>query len=218
MDSSDKPSGQEGFPLRAWSICVYVLDNKGVEHPADIFSKVEYHLHPTFPKPLHTLHHAPFKIQEEGWGEFDMQIKLFPFDKTSDHTIQHDLNFQSEKYEAEHRIVFRNPKPALIDKLRETGTVPGDENGIKGGRKSEGATKKIKRNTSVDMERLADGLQRLQEDDLLSVVQMVHDNKTSESYIRNDLENGEFHVDLYTLPDSLVKMLWDFVVERNGDR
>ena len=22
---------------------------------------------------------------------------------------------------------------------------------------------------------------------------------------------GEFHVDLYTLPDSLVKMLWDFV-------
>jgi hypothetical protein len=22
---------------------------------------------------------------------------------------------------------------------------------------------------------------------------------------------GEFHVDLYTLPDNLVKMLWDFV-------
>jgi len=25
------------------------------------------------------------------------------------------------------------------------------------------------------------------------------------------LLDGEFHVDLYTLPDALIKMLWDFV-------
>ena len=25
---------------------------------------------------------------------------------------------------------------------------------------------------------------------------------------------GEFHVDLYTLPDNLIKMLWDFAQER----
>jgi hypothetical protein len=25
---------------------------------------------------------------------------------------------------------------------------------------------------------------------------------------------GEFHVDLYTLPDVLIKMLWDFVQEK----
>lgn len=25
---------------------------------------------------------------------------------------------------------------------------------------------------------------------------------------------GEFHVDLYTLPDNLIKMLWDFTNER----
>jgi transcription initiation factor IIF auxiliary subunit len=60
------------------------------------------------------------------------------------------------------------------------------------------------------MEKLADGLQRLPEDDLLQVVQMIHDNKTNETYTKNDVENGEFHVDLYTLPDSLVKQLWDF--------
>lgn len=27
---------------------------------------------------------------------------------------------------------------------------------------------------------------------------------------------GEFHVDLYTLPDSLIKMLWDFTSERGA--
>ena len=40
----------------------------------------------------------------------------------------------------------------------------------------------------IDMDKLADGLQKLGEDDLLQVVQMVHDNKTSESYTKNDVE------------------------------
>ena len=26
--------------------------------------------------------------------------------------------------------------------------------------------------------------------------------------------DGEFHVDLYTLPDTLVKMLWDFTTSK----
>lgn len=83
----------------------------------------------------------------------------------------------------------------------------------------------------VDMDKLADGLQKLGEDDLLQVVQMVHDNKSSESYTRNDVDRmslllltcvmlmrveGEFHVDLYTLPDTLLKMLWDFTQEKGA--
>jgi transcription initiation factor IIF auxiliary subunit len=28
------------------------------------------------------------------------------------------------------------------------------------------------------------------------------------------LADGEFHVDLYTLPDQLIKMLWDFTEKR----
>jgi transcription initiation factor IIF auxiliary subunit len=39
------------------------------------------------------------------------------------------------------------------------------------------------------MEKLADGLQKLGEDDLLHVVTMVHDNKTSETYTKNDVES-----------------------------
>jgi transcription initiation factor IIF auxiliary subunit len=86
------------------------------------------------------------------------------------------------------------------------------------------------------MDKLADGLQRLGEDDLLQVVQMVHDNKAADSYTVNDVERafppsiyisneylnltllteGEFHVDLYTLPDALIKMLWDFVHQKGA--
>lgn len=38
------------------------------------------------------------------------------------------------------------------------------------------------------MDKLADGLQKLGEDDLLQVVQMVHDNKAPDSYTKNDVE------------------------------
>jgi transcription initiation factor TFIID/TFIIF subunit len=38
------------------------------------------------------------------------------------------------------------------------------------------------------MDKLAEGLQKLGEDDLLQVVQMVHDNKTADSYTKNDVE------------------------------
>jgi len=64
------------------------------------------------------------------------------------------------------------------------------------------------------MEKLADGLQRLGEEDLLHIVQLIHDQKSPDTYTKNDVENGEFHVDLYTLPDGLVKTLWDFTGQK----
>ncbi|MCJ1314660.1 transcription factor TFIIF complex subunit Tfg3 [Agyrium rufum] len=66
------------------------------------------------------------------------------------------------------------------------------------------------------MDRLADNLQKLTEDDLLQVVQMIHEQKSPDSYTKNDVNAGEFHVDLYTLPDTLIKALWEFSQEKAG--
>lgn len=49
----------------------------------------------------------PFKIEEKGWGEFDMTIVLSATNKGGDHSLEHDLNFQSERYEAKHTVVSR---------------------------------------------------------------------------------------------------------------
>jgi transcription initiation factor IIF auxiliary subunit len=62
-------------------------------------------------------------------------------------------------------------------------------------RGKDAAKKKNRRDKNVDMEKLADGLQKLSEDDLLHVVTMVHDNKTSETYTKNDVES------MCTLPE-----------------
>ncbi|KAF2103480.1 SAS complex, SAS5 subunit/transcription initiation factor IID, subunit 14 [Rhizodiscina lignyota] len=206
----DEDSGMEGYPQRGWDISVVLLNAAGEEIPATVFEKATYKLHPSFgARATQVIKSPPFKIQEKGWGEFDMQIVLTGINKGGDHTIDHDLNFQSEKYEAKHTITFRNPKPELMKLLEESGPL---ENGVKG--KANEGKKKQRKDRNVDMEKLADGLQKLGEDDLLTVVQMVHDNKSSDTYTKNDVENGEFHVDLYTLPDSLVKQLWDFTASR----
>ena len=49
----------------------------------------------------------------------------------------------------------------------------------------------------VDMEKLADGLQKLGEEDLLQVVQMVYDNKTQDTYTKNDVESMPSTIPLY---------------------
>jgi transcription initiation factor IIF auxiliary subunit len=51
----------------------------------------------------------PFRIDEKGWGEFDMSITLTAIAKGGDHTLAHDLNFQSERYEAKHQVVSALP-------------------------------------------------------------------------------------------------------------
>ncbi len=154
-----------------------------------------------------------------------MTVDLYTSEKGGKQTIAHYLNFAKGKYEAKHNVVFKSPSAALINLLRETGPVPGDENGA---RKKDKLVRAKKASGTVDMEKLAEGLLKLGEDDLLHVVQMIHDNKSEDSYTKNDIERefpespaplllansaleGEFHVDLYTLPESLVKMLWDFV-------
>ena len=55
----------------------------------------------------------PFRIDEQGWGEFDMTIVLSAAHKGGDHTLSHDLNFQSERYEAKHQVV-RLPRHRVL--------------------------------------------------------------------------------------------------------
>lgn len=52
---SDKPSPMEAFPMREWSLKIFLLDEDGNERPADVFNKVVYNLHPTFENPVQSM-------------------------------------------------------------------------------------------------------------------------------------------------------------------
>jgi transcription initiation factor IIF auxiliary subunit len=115
-----------------------------------------------------------------------MTIDLHAAEKGGKHTIMHDLNFAKARYESKHVITFKNPNPALLSLLAKSGPVPdGDANGA---RKKEGEKKRKRQGGNVDIEKLAEGLVKLNEDDLLQVVQLIHDNKSEETYTKNDVE------------------------------
>ena len=81
---------------------------------------------------------------------------------------------------------FRNPKPELLERLKESGPAGEAVNGASAAKPEK---KRQKANRNVDMEKLAEALPTLSEDDLLQVVQMVHDNKSEETYTKNDVES-----------------------------
>ena len=218
----------ENFPMREWSIEIVQLDKDGNEIPASLFEKVTYHLHPTFNNPNRTFTELPFKITEQGWGGFPLNISLFLIDKGGERKITHDLNFLQDAYEVDHEIQVPHTKPTLVEELAKSGPIEEEIAAISNSKRKatvapsvvEPKTKRVKLSVTpmvkgdIDIEKLAFGLTKLKEDDLVAVVQMIPDNKTAEMNITNDVEEGEFTMDLFSLPDSLLKSLWEYV-EKN---
>ena len=188
--------------MRKWSVEIYLLDQQGKQHKADCFQKVVYNLHPSFENPIQSkfrpvqtppndgstncftaFTEAPFKCENEGWGEFEMVIDLYYTDKSGKISVPHDLNFQKNHYDHVRDVTFKNPSQALQNLLRETGPLPSDDDRK---RKADGVSKKAKK--SFDVEKMADALVRLEEDDLLHVIQMIHDHKTDDTYIQNNVD------------------------------
>ncbi|CAL9734906.1 transcription initiation factor TFIID subunit 14 [Monosporozyma servazzii] len=220
----------EGFPVREWSIELVVLDEENKELPATIFEKVVYHLHPTFANPNRTVNEPPFMIQEQGWGGFPLDISVFFLEKAGERKIPHDLNFLQEEYQVDHVIQVPTNKPILLAELEKSGSIEDTSNvgvGAAGatatkrktslGSSTEPKPKKAKTGTAstikgnIDLEKLALGMTKLNEDDLVGVVQMISDNSTPKMNVTNNVEEGEFIIDLYSLPDGLLKSLWDYV-------
>ncbi|ODV60115.1 TATA-binding protein-associated factor TAF14 [Ascoidea rubescens DSM 1968] len=276
---AEKTTAEVDYPLRRWSIEITLLDLNGNEMSANIFDKVTYVLHPTFDNPTRNFKKPPFRIEEQGWGEFDMKIIFHLSDKAGEKKINHDLNFKQNKYINDHIFNLPISKPKFARLLLDSGPVPGyDSNGhnisnntnssfnnnsinnkignplINNGSSAINNSladfttvgEKRKNNTSdlknkkqktsassssnfnsnndmykltamkgsVNLEKLANGLTKLTEDELLSVVQMVTDNRTQEMTVNNNTAEGEFTMDLYTFPDALLKSLWEYIKKR----
>lgn len=216
----------ENYPMRQWSIEISMLNEQGNEVPANILDKVTYTLHPTFANPIRSLKTPPFRVEEQGWGEFDVPIAVHLvgiLGKAGERKFNHDLNFLQETYTVDHTILIPLKNAQLNKLLAESGPVPAEDNKRKNDsdillklKKLKGANGSATKG-SVDLEKLANGLTKLSEDDLIVIVQMVTDNRTNEMNIKNDVDNGEFTMDLYTLPESLLKSLWDYVKKHTGE-
>ncbi|PVH18781.1 hypothetical protein CXQ85_001070 [Candidozyma haemuli] len=200
----------ENYPMREWSIEITMLNEQGEEMKANILDKVTYTLHPTFANPIRTLKTAPFRVAEQGWGEFDVPIAVHLVGLPETYTVDHQISIPLKSAQLNKLLAESGPVPAEDAKRKYENDLSSKSKKLKG---ANGAPTK----GSVDLEKLANGLAKLSEDDLIVIVQMVTDNRTNEMHIKNDVDNGEFTMDLYTLPESLLKSLWDYVKKHTGE-
>lgn len=88
-----------------------------------------------------------------------------------------------------HTVVFKNPSQALQERLRETGPLPSDEDRPK----KKGLVSK-KGAQKYDYEKIAEALEKLEEEDLLRVIQLINENKGPDTYIRSDVEGKSLSI------------------------
>lgn len=140
-----------------------------------------------------------------------MSIDMFSTEKGGKNTVFHDLNFQSPRYESVQTVTFKNPSQSLLQILKETGPVANDDE-LKAAKIRKATDGKKRKTTNFDWEKMAEGLTKLTEDGLLHVITMIHDHKADDTYTKNDIEAGEFSIDLMTMPEHLSQLVWDFLV------
>lgn len=60
----------EGYPMKEWTVEVYILDEAGKEKPARCFQKVVYNLHPSFENPVQSKYYTPWMVpyRPNLWG------------------------------------------------------------------------------------------------------------------------------------------------------
>ena len=102
--------------------------------------KVQFKLHETYPNSLRTIEAPPFEVTETGWGEFEVQIKMYFVPEASEkpqtswhflrlHPWEGDLEMQKEKRtpissQSYDEIIFNEPTEALYEIMTSGPPVP----------------------------------------------------------------------------------------------
>lgn len=228
----DKKLGTEagGFPWRRWNIRLVGIDDEGNEYPLTFVKCVTYELHESFSNPVREVSKVPFKIGEKAWGEFPIPIEV-AFRGTPSQSFDTYLSWdRGERYEDIHTLVFDNPSASLraqLSAVEQTakkrpryssddgevdvdGDAPSARKKPATGSKSKDAPKQNGATPKhINMNKLAERLENLEEDDLLEIVDLVNKYRNDDMYVIDSVE-GELTMDLYTLSDKLLQKMWSF--------
>ncbi|KAG7007781.1 hypothetical protein G7Y79_00008g024190 [Physcia stellaris] len=146
FDPANRPAGINPDHTHQWSVYVRGVDGEDISY---WLRKVQFKLHETYPNSLRTIEAPPFEVTETGWGEFEVQIKMYfvPEAAEKPQTIWHFLRLHpwegdveakkarrevvgSQSYE---EILFNEPTETLFE-VMTSGPPRGKSKG-KGGLK-----------------------------------------------------------------------------------
>ncbi|CAI4049958.1 YEATS domain-containing protein YAF9 SKDI_14G2160 [Saccharomyces kudriavzevii IFO 1802] len=81
---SVKPPNAPAEHTHLWTIFVRGPQNEDVSY---FIKKVVFKLHDTYPNPVRSIEAPPFELTETGWGEFDINIKVYFVDEANEKVL-----------------------------------------------------------------------------------------------------------------------------------
>ncbi|BCS20789.1 YEATS domain-containing protein YAF9 [Aspergillus puulaauensis] len=199
FDPDAKPEGVPADHTHQWRVYVRGVNGEDISY---WLKKVQFKLHETYAQNVRTVENAPYEVVETGWGEFEIQIKIYfvPESTEKPQTLWHSLKLHpygpdaegmkerrevvvSQNYE---EVVFNEPVEQFYEYLTGGSGTPQPQKG-KGGKSAKqaqqqrgGRTAEIPYNETADnpYSRTAENkeLDRLGEANK-TVEQMIKDEK-----------------------------------------
>lgn len=138
FDPENRPANAPADHTHQWRVFVKGVNDEDVSY---WLRKVQFKLHETYAHSVRTIESPPFEVTETGWGEFEIQIKLYfvPESTEKPQTLWHSLKLHpygddiegkrerrekvvSQNYE---EVIFNEPVEQFYDLL--TGGGPGNQ-------------------------------------------------------------------------------------------
>ena len=115
IDPSNRPQGINAEHTHQWSVYVRGVDGADLSY---WLKKVQFKLHETYTNSLRTIEAPPFEVTETGWGEFEVQIKLYfvPEANEKAQTLWHALKLHPYGPDAER---MRERREAVVSQSYE---------------------------------------------------------------------------------------------------
>jgi YEATS domain-containing protein 4 len=100
FDPAKRPPEAPEDHTHSWRVFVKGVNDEDISY---WLKKVQFKLHETYPQSVRTIEAPPFEVNETGWGEFEIQIKLYFVAESTEkpQTLWHSLKLHPYGPDAE---------------------------------------------------------------------------------------------------------------------
>ncbi|KAH8704178.1 histone acetyltransferase subunit [Talaromyces proteolyticus] len=120
FDPENRPANAPADHTHQWRVFVKGVNDEDVTY---WLKKVQFKLHETYAQSVRTVEQPPFEVTETGWGEFEIQVKLYfvPESTEKPQTVWHSLKLHpygddiEGKRERREKVVSQNYEEVIFN-------------------------------------------------------------------------------------------------------
>lgn len=120
FDPENRPANAPPDHTHQWRVFVKGVNDEDISY---WLKKVQFKLHETYAQSVRTIEQPPFEVTETGWGEFEIQIKLYfvPESTEKPQTLWHSLKLHpygddiEGKRERREKIISQNYEEVIFN-------------------------------------------------------------------------------------------------------